>query len=324
MVFSLHKIILIHLLFFSGFVFAQEQDRYSFISRNYSSGNLSLCDTSSVASDSIYSKSNLISKPTDSYVPKWYEMITNVPGDCLRFVTQEGTIDNIPKYAGIAALTAGLIITDDKTYRESDKFYHRSSFNKNFSDIFTAVGDGRTQFGLAAIFAAYGFIGNDNRALRTGSQIVEAVLSSGAVVQLIKHLTGREDPLASTAPGGVWRFFPNQIQYAKHTSAYDAFPSGHLTTSFAAFMVIANNYPEIKWIRPVSYAISGMIAVGMVSRGIHWYSDYPLAIDFGFVFADIVTNPIVENIDMPVKKVSYKFTPFYDGISTGLSFSCTF
>lgn len=259
-----------------------------------------------------------------NYLPKWYEMVTNVSGDCWKFAKQEATIDNLPKYLGIAVLTAGLIATDNKTYEMSNRFYHESSFNKNFSEVFTAIGDGRSQFGLAAVFAAYGLIAKDNRAIRTGSEIVEAVLASGAVVQLIKHITGRQDPDASTKPGGVWDFFPNQIQYLKHTSVYDAFPSGHLTTSFAAFMVIANNYFEQSWIRPVSYAIACMVAVGMVAKGIHWYGDYPLAIDLGYVFADIVTNPIIDNNTSVSKKLSYNIGPYYNGIATGLSFTLSY
>ena len=75
-----------------------------------------------------------------------------------------------------------------KSWRESERFYNRTPFNKSFSDFFTEVGDGRTQFGLAIAFGAYGFIARDNRAIRTASQTVEAVLSAGAVVQVIKHL----------------------------------------------------------------------------------------------------------------------------------------
>ncbi len=122
---------------------------------------------------------NSESDTTSTYgepLPKWYSMVTNLPSDWLSYYKQEFTTENIPKYLGIAVLTAGLIMTDEKSWRESERFYNRTPFNKSFSDFFTEVGDGRTQFGLAIAFGAYGFIASDNRAIRTASQTVEAVL----------------------------------------------------------------------------------------------------------------------------------------------------
>jgi membrane-associated phospholipid phosphatase len=260
------------------------------------------------------------------YVLKWYSMFTNLPGDMVSFYHEDITTPKIPLYFGIAALTAGLIATDNLSWRASDKFYRKSGFNKTASDIFVEVGDGRSQFGLAAAFALAGFVANDNRALRTASQVVEAVLASGAVVQVLKHITGRESPFVSTKSGGRWRFFPNQIQYHKHVPAYDAYPSGHLTTSLAAFTVIAENYPEVKWIKPVSYSLEALLAVSMVNTGIHWYSDYPLAVFLGYEFGKIVSHPSKlnmnkNNIDT---KTHLTFTPYFNYSGNGFSISFVF
>ena len=185
------------------------------------------------------------------------------------------------------------------------------------------MGDGRSQFGLAVAFALFGFITKDDRALRTASEIVEAVFASGAVVQVLKHITGRESPFVSTKPGGAWRFFPNQIDYQKHVPAYDAFPSGHLTTSLAAFTVIAENYPEIKWIKPVCYTMEGLLAISMVNTGIHWYSDYPLAIFLGYEFGKIISHPPNLNDEQKDdnKKLHVAVGPYFNQIGNGLSFS---
>jgi membrane-associated phospholipid phosphatase len=127
--------------------------------------------------------------------------------------------------------------------------------------------------------------------LRTGSQITEAVLASGAVVQVLKHITGRQSPFVSTMPRGRWDFFPNQINYHKHVPSYDAYPSGHVTTALATVVVIAENYPNIKWISPVGYTLTGLLAISMVNTGIHWYSDYPLAVVLGYTFGMIAAHP---------------------------------
>jgi membrane-associated phospholipid phosphatase len=272
--------------------------------------------------DSVNFKEDSVFSNNTEPLPEWYSMITNLPSDWFTYYKQEFTTDNIPKYLGLAALTAGLIVTDEKTWRESERFYHRTTFNKNFSELFTEIGDGRTQFGIAAAFAAYGFIAKDNRAIRTASQTVEAVLAAGAVVQVIKHLTGRESPFVETKSGGAWRFFPNQIDYHKHVAAYDAFPSGHIATSMAAFIVVSENYPEVKWLEPASFALAGLIGFGMANKGIHWYSDYPLGIAFGYIFGKIIAHPsyLIKTNDLN-KKASATILPYFNGSSKGLSFA---
>ena len=223
--------------------------------------------------------------------PKWHEFISRIPGDFSDFLNITFRSNKIPLYLGTGILTGILIATDDWSWRESDRWYKGSNFVKSASDIFVDFGDGKSQFGLGAGFAAYGFIAGDNKALRTGSQIVQAVLASGFAVQILKHITGRESPFVSTAPGGKWNFFPNQIEYHKHVPHYDAYPSGHLTTSIATVIVIAENYPNQEWIKPLGYLISAGIAVGMVNTGIHWYSDYPLAIILGYSFGMLASHP---------------------------------
>ncbi len=260
------------------------------------------------------------------YLPKWYSMITNLPGDMVGFYNKEITTSNIPIFLGISAATAGLILTDNATWKEAHKFYTRNSFNKRWSDIIVKIGDGSSQFGLAGGFAVFGFITGNRRALRTASEIVEAVLASGAVVQLLKHITGRESPFVSTKPAGDWRFFPNQIDYLKHVPAYDAFPSGHMTTSLAAFIVIAENYPEFKWIKPVSYSLEVLLGISMVNTGIHWYSDYPLAIFLGYSFGELISHPVINNKDSNSKgsNVELNISPYFNDRSSGISFNLLF
>jgi len=242
------------------------------------------------------------------------------------FYEQDLTLKNVPLYLGIGALTTGLVMTDNETWKASDRLYKKPGFYKSASDIIVEVGDGRSQFGLAAAFALYGFIADDSRALRTASEVVEAVLASGAVVQVLKHITGRESPFVSTKPGGAWRFFPNQIQYHKHVPAFDAYPSGHLTTSLAAFVVIAENYPEVKWIRPVCYTTETLLAISMVNTGIHWYSDYPLAVFLGYEFGKIISHhgDSADHSKNDEKNTHLVIEPYFNQRDEGLSFSLVF
>jgi hypothetical protein len=247
---------------------------------------------------------------------RWHSMFTNIPGDWVRYGRTTFTVQNIPAILGMGALTAALIVSDDATYRASDRWYRSSNTVKETSDFFEYLGDGRPQFGLAGAFALYGFVADDSRALRTASQVVEAIFACGVVVQVLKHTTGRESPLVSTVPGGVWRFFPNQIEYHKHVPHYDAYPSGHIATALATVTVVAENYPEWTWVRPVGYPIVALIGIAMANTGIHWYSDYPLGLALGYSFGMLASHPelVPVNNDVPVSVLPL-ISPYGAGIA---------
>ncbi len=218
-------------------------------------------------------------------------MFANIPHDWVRWGEVTFTGKNIPLFIGLTASTAALLAADEDIWQASDKWYKGSRTIEKASDFFEFFGDGKAQFGIAAAFGIYGFAAEDSRALRTASQTVEVILACGVVVQVLKHATGRESPLVATAPAGKWRFFPNPIEYHKRVPQYDAYPSGHVATGLATVTVVAENYPEVGWIRPVGYTLVGLLAVAMGNTGIHWYSDYPLGIALGYSFGMLVAHP---------------------------------
>lgn len=234
----------------------------------------------------------------NEYVPKWYDMFKNLPGNWKRYYDETFTKDMIAPMVGMTVLTGALIVTDEDSWHTCRKWYERSSFVHKASDMFVYMGDGQFQFGLSAAFAAYGFAFNDYKALRTASQITEVILSAGAVVQVLKHLTGRESPIVKTETRGRWDFFPNQIEYHKHVPHFDAFPSGHICTATSTLVVIMENYPDAYWLKPFGYTVLGCIATGLVTTSIHWWSDIPLGVAIGYAFGKIVASPV----DIPVNR----------------------
>ncbi len=225
--------------------------------------------------------------------PGVFDMITNLPTDWYQFAKQNVTLSKAPLILGCAALTAALIVVDQPTWVPFKQAYQTSTPVQRLSDGLVFMGDGKFQFGLAGAFGIYGLLApkssNAERALRTASQTSEVILACGAVVQLLKHITGRESPIVSTERNGQWRFFPNQIDYAKHVPHYDAFPSGHLATATATLLVITNNYPEVTWLRPFGYVVLGGIATSLVASSIHWWSDFPLGFALGYAFGTLIS-----------------------------------
>jgi hypothetical protein len=256
----------------------------------------------------------------------WYSMFENVPGDWVKYSHVAFRNDKLPEWIGIAALTGFLIVVDDDLYQISKGWYDRSHILRQFMYSFDKFGDGRGQFSTVGAFAAYGLLANDKRALRTASQAIQAILAAGTVVQVLKHITGRESPFVSTAPGGVWRWFPNQVDYFNNVPHYDAYPSGHVESSLATVVVIAENYPEVTWIRPVGYTVVGLIGLGMAHTGIHWYSDYPLGIAMGYAFGMIAAHPEGLQIESDDGRSSASFSllPRIDRSGIGMSFAISF
>jgi membrane-associated PAP2 superfamily phosphatase len=263
---------------------------------------LSSCER--YAADSTQSQ-NPQQSPQEEYVPKWYSMISNLPDDWIHFSQNTWNTDNIPVVALVTVSTGALLATDNQTWIASHKWYDSSAFVHHASDLIEWVGDGRPQFGLAGAFALYGFVYHDQRALRTGSELVEAILATGGVVQLLKHVTGRQSPFLSTQPGGEWVPFPNQLDYSRHVPAYDAFPSGHLSTALTTLTVVVENYPETAVVlKPVGYTTMVLLGMSMVNDGIHWYSDYPLAAALGYSFGVLVAHPVLKNETSPSEKTN--------------------
>ncbi len=212
--------------------------------------------------------------------------------------------ENLKPFAIIAATTAVLLIVDqdiaDKTQQASryigldnTRSYGKSikvlgldlyDTPKNLNTVIYSIGEGIPPLLIAGGMWGYGAAKKDFRAISTASQIVQATTAAGFMTQFIKRISGRESPFRATQDGGKWRPFPKPSTYQKNVSMYDAFSSGHMGTMVATYVVITENYPEKKWIRPVGISIMSLVGLAMINNDVHWASDYPLAVGVGYAF----------------------------------------
>ena len=161
---------------------------------------------------------------------------------------------------------------------------------KNVNTAFYNIGQGSSVVLMAAGFYIGGLIKKDNRALQTASQLGESFLALGFGTQLMKYGTGRENPSDASIPGGRWRPFPTLSDFQNKKPKYDAFPSGHLATFVSAVTIISENYPRIRWIKPVGYTIAGLLGLAMINNGVHWAGDFPLGFAMGYGFGKFITK----------------------------------
>ena len=255
----------------------------------------------------------------------WYQMVADVPRDDYLFITKSFTGPNVSAYVTIAALTGALMRFDKSGWRYENRLYKTSYAFRNTSNVFEFLGNGGSHFILSGLFAAYGLAEHDESALRTASNIVEAELSAGLLVQVLKRITGRESPAGSDKTLGDWKFFPSIKEYQKDQPKYYSFPSGHMAAAAAVLTVVANDNPQCTWIRPAGYCALGILGISLVSEGMHWYSDLPLGFFIGYSIGNIVAPEIKTDKDHSSSKTSQVIImPNIGYNNLGLSMSYTF
>ncbi len=220
----------------------------------------------------------------------WYSPITDLPADWVSAGTTVMQDKSVPTIFTVGAATGILLLTDHATYSASRTFYLKNSFVQHVSDAVVYLGDGTTHMGIAAGFGLYGFLANDSRAMQTGGEVAEALLATGITVQLLKHISGRESPQTAVNGTSRWRPFPSFAGYQRNQPKYYSFPSGHIATTMATLTVIAEDYPEAHWIRPVGYGLLGVLGVSLVNVRYHWFSDLPLGMLLGYGFGRLAAH----------------------------------
>ena len=178
--------------------------------------------------------------------------------------------------AGSAVLiTAVLFHNDQQIYNNLYQWKIRNTIVKDVSPVITNLGDGTFSLGLFGGFAGYGLIFKDAKAIEVGKIGIESFLLTGVTVQLFKNLCGRERPSAATRTGGFWHgpfAYFREPKGGKGISSFDAFPSGHTTTVFAAATTISDFYTE-SWVSYFCYSLATATAISRVTESTHWMSD---------------------------------------------------
>ncbi|MEA9356264.1 phosphatase PAP2 family protein [Bacteriovorax sp. PP10] len=280
--------------------------------------------------------------PSDQYEkPGPFDFVTDIPrslkeGWEFSFNTKPATLWT---WGGVIASSVVFYVYDEKIYKHAKILGNKLGLGNDDhtkpmitiggTNIFRGptdlgstmyfIGDGWLQTSIAASFAITGAVTSDNRALQTGSQIMNSLITASIPTQVLKRATGREDPNRATKYRGRWRpFSPN---YSKDVSAYDAVPSGHLMAATSTLTVIDSNYPEYRSvIRPVGFTLLTLLSFQMVNIGVHWVSDYPLGLAFGYVFGKVASTHGKTNQEKEPDITSlsdWRFLPLYTSDENG-------
>lgn len=272
-------------------------------------------------------KNTIANVETYNPFPDFFYIIPNafiqIPQNCFVLTKQSFSLQNVPNLLTISLATASLMVIDQKAFDGTDHLYRSKKSVKLFHDFTVNIGDGKYQLLTAGLFSSYGLMFSDKRAIKTSSNLIEALVSTGLVVQVLKRVFGRESPAASSEYRGEWEPFPGLKVYQKNQPKYYSYPSGHMATTMTVVAVLTNNYPEQKWIAPVGYSIAGIVGIGLVAKSMHWYSDLPLGAAIGYSIGNLVSRRSDGN--GTEKQTSYlMISPIFLGETTALAVSYSF
>jgi membrane-associated phospholipid phosphatase len=222
---------------------------------------------------------------------------------------------------GALAITAVMIRTDQQTYNIIHGWRTTSDPLEDVSPAITNLGDGRASMVIFGGLLAYSFVGNDRTALQAGRVGLESFLLSGIVTQILKHTFGRQRPMTSTESGGRWNgayFLLNQGSGKRGGYAqYDAFPSGHTATIFAAATTLAEVFKDTPWVPYASYTVASSVAISRIMESDHWLSDCFVGGLIGYFSTQVVLH-----YNHSAKPVA--LLPTYDGHNLGLALNVGF
>jgi len=189
-----------------------------------------------------------------------------------------------PRRLPLLIIGAGLLLllllpSVDKSILDSLNAWGADGLGRLFAEAAYWTGHGTVQIALTVLWVLVAKYYKAQAEFYHGAAGLAAVIGSGILVQVIKHLVGRARPRMTSPP---WEHIGPSFDSDLHS-----FPSGHTATSFALAAVLASRFPRQAWL---FYTLAGLVGVGRVVGGSHYPSDVLagalLGLGVGWILAD--------------------------------------
>lgn len=194
-------------------------------------------------------------------------------------------------WGSVAVVTGVLIANDEMIYREFKEYQAKHSWVDDISPQVTKFGLGEYNLGIAGAFYLGGLVFKDKRAKETARLTLMTFIHTGLVVQLGKHLTGRQEPGWDEGKD-KWHWLDGFSKRYKsgQIRQYDAFPSGHTISIMGTATVIAEMYKKTVWVPVLSYSVAALCGLSRVTEDTHWLSDVFLGAVLGYAIGKFVVK----------------------------------
>ena len=193
-------------------------------------------------------------------------------------------------WGGVALFTGILIASDESIYRGIKNFQTDNDWVDRLSPVVTVLGDGVLNLGIVGGFFLEGLLFKDSKAKETARLLLMTYIHSSIVVQIGKHLSGRQRPWYEEGtdhwygPSGFFK------RYTESFSKYDAFPSGHTILAWGTATVIAQMYNSRPWVPVVCYSLATLSGISRVTEDQHWLSDVFVGAVLGYAIGKFVVR----------------------------------
>jgi membrane-associated phospholipid phosphatase len=193
---------------------------------------------------------------------------------------------------GAVLVGTGILIANDEGIYEGVKTFQRqNSWVDKVSPKITLLGDWGIDCGIAGLFFLSGVALKDKKARDTGLMALETLMHTGFLVQVVKHLAGRQRPKVEA--GQDYWFGPGAF-LARYRdgffSRYDSFPSGHTISAWGLATVIAENYKNHLWVPLACYSLATAVGLSRMTEDAHWFSDVFIGAVLGYAIGKMVVR----------------------------------
>lgn len=243
------------------------------------------------------------------------------PGDHAAIYTSLGRVDfgDLLVLGGLGAITWLMIKNDEGIYKNIKEFQANNPLVDRWSPFFSELCQGWSWLAALAFLPA-GWISGSKYTVDTGVLAIQAMLHSFVVIQLVKHLTGRQRP--SWDHGRDEWFGPSAFfkRYEEGQWArYDAFASGHTITIWSLATVVASRHGKGILLPALCYSVAGLAGMATITEDLHWISDVFIAAVAGYAIGRLVLSRHRE------RNNAFSFSPYLGrnggfGISLSLVF----
>jgi membrane-associated phospholipid phosphatase len=156
-------------------------------------------------------------------------------------------------------------------------------FMESLDPVIHVAGNGATLiFGALVLWIAGKFLGQ--KMCIVGKSLFIGLLSSGIMVQVMKHLIGRARPRLTSDSIFIGPSF---------RSGYDSFPSGHTALVFCLAYILSRHFPKY---RIVFYMFASVVALDRVEDFAHFPSDILAGAMIGLIVAKILSVKVFEGM----------------------------
>jgi hypothetical protein len=228
------------------------------------------------------------------FVEKVVEYETRIWTSPLRMRTKD-----LLAWGSVVAGTVYLITNDESIYRNIKDYQNEHEWVDRISPHVTRLGEGEITLSIAGLFYLGGLAFKNEKAKETGLLGIQAIIHTGIVAQVLKHLSGRQRPCVEdgedhwSGPSGFFkRYDPGPF------SRYDSFPSGHTIVAWGTATVIAEQYKRTIVVPLVSYSLAAMVGLSRITEGRHWLSDVFVGAALGHAIGRYIVRARSTRVDI--------------------------